>query len=156
MSPSPTDRVRNAVAEALQVEQSRISDDATLIGDLGAESLDLLEVMYRLEQEFGVELPRGEIERNARGELTELEFAPGGVLTGDGLIRLRRVMPEVRADAFVPGLRVQDIPRLMTVATLRRIVEEQLARSPSPTDTADKAVGVHQPAQEVRHELHVY
>jgi acyl carrier protein len=122
------ERVRTAIAEALYVEPDTIREDSRLIADLGMESIDFLDVMFRLEKEFGISVPRGEIERQARGDMSEDEFAVDGVLSPVAIERLRRMMPEVSDAAFTPGLRVRDIPCLFTVKSFVDIVDRQLEK----------------------------
>ena len=120
------ERIRNVVAEALAVDPDDIKHETNLLRDLGAESIDLLDVIFRLEKEFDIRLPRGEIERRTRGTMTDAEFIQDGCLSAAALAQLRTVMPEVPASEFAPGLRLRDLPQLMTVASLERIVSEQL------------------------------
>lgn len=93
--------------------------------DLGAESLDYLDIVFRLEDELGIKIPRGEMEKAARGDLSEEEFAPGGIVSEAGLARLRELLPESR-DAIKPGLRASAILSLFTVETFVKIVKTQL------------------------------
>ena len=86
--------------------------------------------MFQLEQEFGIELTRGEIERAARGDLTDDEFAPAGVISAQGLERLRTLMPEAAAQV-VPGLRREQILSLFTVSTFARMVAAKVAAKSS-------------------------
>jgi acyl carrier protein len=125
---SRSDRIREVIASSLLISEDDIEPDSRLIRDLGAESIDLLDILFRLEQEFDVKLPRGEIERRARGSMSDDEFAKGGVLTEVARERLKEVMPEVSPAELVPGLTLRDIPQLMTVRTLERIVAEAVGR----------------------------
>jgi acyl carrier protein len=120
------ERIVGIVAEALYVDADQIKRESRLIIDLGAESIDFLDIVFRLEHEFGIEIPRGDIERRARGELSAEEFAVGGVLTDAALVRLRLAMPEVAPGDIAPGLMLRDIPKLMTIATFERLVDEQV------------------------------
>ena len=101
--------------------------DARLIDDLGAESLDLLELVFRLERAFDIQITRGEMERAARGDMSDEEFAPAGVISEAGLERLRALMPEAAAH-IQPGLRPFQILGLFSVRTFARIVEAKLAQ----------------------------
>ena len=89
--------------------------------ELGAESLDFLDIVFKLEQTFHIQITRGEMERAARGDMSEDEFAPGGVLSEAGLARLRELMPEAR-DRIGPGLRPREILGLFSVQTFANIV----------------------------------
>lgn len=120
------DRVRAVIADALYVDLEQVEPQANLMADLGAESIDFLDIMFRLEKEFNIKLPRGEVEQKARGQLSDAEFAVEGRLTEAGLANLKAMLPEVKAEAFRPGLHLREIPTLFTVQTFVRMVEEQL------------------------------
>ena len=55
------ENVRNTLVEALAVEPDEVTEDATLQGDLGAESIDFLDIVFRLEKGFNIKIPRGEL-----------------------------------------------------------------------------------------------
>jgi len=59
------EKVKESVVEALGVDEEEVTPDATLFDDLGAESLDLLDIVFRLEKEFGIKIPRGGIQTEA-------------------------------------------------------------------------------------------
>ena len=119
-------RVCQAVAEALALDPSQVLPEHNLFHDLGAESLDLLDVVFKLERSFGIQITRGEMEQAARGDMTEEEFAPQGELSAAGLERLRELMPESAA-RIQPGLRPAQILELFTVSTFATIVHKKLA-----------------------------
>ena len=96
------------------------------MGDLGAESIDFLDIVFRLEKEFSIKIPRGQMEQRARGDLSEEEFAVNGVLQPAGLEQLMKAMPEVDAAEIKQGLTVRDVPTLFTVMTFVTLVNEQL------------------------------
>jgi acyl carrier protein len=123
---STTDQVRAVIADVLFVDLDKVVPSAVVMADLGAESIDFLDIMFRLEKEFNIKLPRGETEQKARGNLTEEEFSVGGRLTTEGLANLRKMMPEVDASAFKPGLHLREIPSIFTVETFIRMVEQNL------------------------------
>jgi acyl carrier protein len=115
-------RVRDCFCEALGLDEDEVELGSRVIDDLGAESLDLLDIVFRLERSFGVKIPRGDLEEQARASLDGEAYEVDGVLTDVALAKLRAAMPEVRAHHFVPGLRVNDVPRLFTVETFQNIV----------------------------------
>ena len=110
------------IADALAREPAEVRLDSRLVADLGAESIDFLDIVFRLEQAFAVRIPRGQILEEARGELSEEEFHTDGVLSAAGLARLREVLDEVAPEFLAPGLRVDDVPYLFTVETLCKAV----------------------------------
>ena len=113
-------KVRDAFAAALGLEDDEVELDAKLIEDLGAESLDFLDIVYRLERAFDIKIPRGGIEGTAQEEAGQYEV--DGILTDDGLAALRQLMPEVPADEFVDGMRVTEVPEVFRVATFYNLV----------------------------------
>ena len=113
--------VRRVVAESLGRRLDEVQLTTVLMGELGAESLDFLDIVFRLERELGIEITRGEMERAARGDLSAEEFAPGGVISEAGLARLRELMPEAR-DQIGPGLRPSTILTLFSAQTFANMV----------------------------------
>ena len=78
------EKVRLLVAEAVGRPAAAVTLDASLVEDLGADSLALLDLVFMLERAFGIQITRGEIERSARGDMSDEEFAPGGVVSETG------------------------------------------------------------------------
>lgn len=115
-------KVREAVAEVLGRELDEIAPNASLMDTLNAESLDFLDLLFRLESAFSIKIPRGGIQRATQGSLTEAEFQVNGVLTPAALERLRILMPEVDPAKFQPGLTARQIPALFTSETFARLV----------------------------------
>ncbi|WP_428268328.1 acyl carrier protein [Haliangium sp.] len=119
------DKVRACIAEALAIELDEVSLGSNLMEELGADSLSYLDIVFRLEQEFDIQITRGEMERAARGDMSEDDFAPGGVISEAGLARLRELMPE-SAERIGPGLRPAEILSLFTTRTFLNMVEGKL------------------------------
>ena len=115
-------RVAAVMADALGCDAEQLGLDVSLIDDLDAESIDFLDMVFRLERAFKVKIPRGKIIEDARGELSEEEFEHKGYLTAPGLARLRTYLSEVPADRFRTPMKVADVPRLFTVETFCRLV----------------------------------
>jgi acyl carrier protein len=115
------DTVRAIVAESLAIDVSQVSPTVSLIEELGAESLDFLDIVFKLERAYDIQITRGELERAARGDMSDDEFAPGGVISEAGLARLRELMPEVAAQ-IKPGLHPGQILSLFTVQTFVHLV----------------------------------
>lgn len=113
--------VRTIVAESLGRKLDDVKLESVLMADLGAESLDFLDIVFRLERDFSIEITRGEMERASRGDMSAEEFAPGGVISEAGLARLRELMPEAR-ERIKPGLRPSTILTLFSVQTFANMV----------------------------------
>ncbi len=114
--------VRQCIADALSVELEDVKIHSNLIDDLGADSLAFLDIVFQIELAFDIEITRGEMERAARGDMSEDEFAPDGVLSEAGLERLRELMPEAK-DRIVEGLKPQMILTLFTTQTFVNMVQ---------------------------------
>jgi len=117
--------VRECIAAALSVDLEAVPLDANLMHDLGADSLSFLDIVFRLEQTFDIQITRGEMERSAKGDMSDDEFAPGGVISEAGLARLRSLIPESAA-RVQPGLRPGQILSLFTARTFLNMVEGKL------------------------------
>lgn len=115
-------KVREIIADVLVVDEDDVSLQSRLIADLGAESIDFLDLVFQLEKEFGIKIPRGQLEKNARGDLAEDEFEKAGVLTVKGMQALKNYLSEVPQENFKQNLRVNEIPMLFTVETFCKLV----------------------------------
>jgi acyl carrier protein len=115
-------KVAQIVADALGCEVEDVKPKESLIEGLDAESIDFLDLVFRLERGFGVKIPRGKIVEDARGPLSEAEFESKGVVTEAGLQRLRSFLTEVPAERFKTPLKAADIPRLFTPETFCKVV----------------------------------
>ena len=71
-------QVTKIIADALYVEIREVTPNTSLVKDLGAESIDFLDIIFRLEKHFSIKIPKGEIERRAQGTLSADEFAING------------------------------------------------------------------------------
>ena len=109
------------VAEALARGVDTIAVTSNLMEDLGAESLDFLDIVFKVEQRFAIQITRGEMERAARGDMSDEDFAPKGVISPRGLDRLRELMPEA-GPRIKEGLRPAQILGLFSVQTFVNIV----------------------------------
>lgn len=118
-------KVADTIADALACDVEKVKLDASLINDLGAESIDFLDIVFRLERAFKVKIPRGKIVEEARGELSEAEFERGGVVSEAGLARLKKFLNEVPAERFKSPLKSAEIPKLFTVETFCKMVIRQ-------------------------------
>ena len=122
-------RVRKVIAESLCVELDEVTTASNLIKDLGAESIDFLDIMFRLEKEFEIKIPQREIERQARGDMQPEEFEIDGILQPKGVVRLRELIPEIDPTAWRVGMALRELPSLFTVAVFCGIVQRKLSGS---------------------------
>lgn len=115
-------KVAQIVSDALGCEPDEVKPQSSLIVDLDAESIDFLDLVFRLEKGFGVKIPRGKIVEDARGPLAEAEFETKGIVTEAGLARLREFLSEVPTERFKTPLKAADVPRLFTTETFCKVV----------------------------------
>jgi acyl carrier protein len=119
-------KVSATLVEALNVDEDEIKPTATLQGDLGAESIDFLDIVFRLEREFGIKIPRGELfpESIFQGDP---EFVQNGRVTPRGLEELRTRMPFADLSRFEQNPEVSGISDLFTVEMITRYIQGKLA-----------------------------
>jgi len=123
-------KVAGIMADALGCDADQVKPDSSLINDLKAESIDFLDIVFRLERAFKIKIPRDKIVEEARGGLSEAEFEKGGVVTEAGVERLRLVLSEVPAERFTSPLNVANIPHLFTTETFCKLaIRQQRAAS---------------------------
>jgi acyl carrier protein len=118
-------KVSATLVEALNVEEDEIKPDATLQGDLGAESIDFLDIVFRLEREFGIKIPRNELfpESIFQGDP---EFVQNGKVTAKGLKELREKMPFADIAKFEQNPELTAISDLFTVEMITKYIEGKL------------------------------
>jgi acyl carrier protein len=121
-------KVSAALVEALNVDEDEIQPSATLQGDLGAESIDFLDIVFRLEREFGIKIPRGELfpESIFQGDP---DFVQNGKVTDKGLAELRVRMPFADLTEFEKDRRVSHFGDVFTVDLIARYIQGKVAAS---------------------------
>ncbi len=117
-------KVQAALVDALGVEQEEVTPEATLVGDLGAESIDFLDIVFRLEKAFDIKIPQNELV--PQDILTNAQYVKDGRLTPEGLAALQQRIPFVDLSKFAENPVVQDFPNVMTVGDICRYVEMKL------------------------------
>ena len=117
--------VRETLVDALAVEPDEVTEDATLTGDLGAESIDFLDIVFRLEKSFEIKIPRGELFPDDL--LNNPDFVSNGKFTPTGLEQIKKAMPHPDFTEFEDDPDVNKMPDLFTVKTLVNYIEWKLA-----------------------------
>ena len=107
------EKVQEALVDALGVDDDEVNRGATLVGDLGAESIDFLDIVFKLEKSFDINIERTELA--PEDILTNGEYVKDGVVTADGMAELKRRMPWADMSQFEQNPRVQDFGNLLTV-----------------------------------------
>lgn len=110
------EKVQAALVDALGVDDDEVTREATLVGDLGAESIDFLDIVFKLEKAFDITIPREEL--SPEDILTNSQYVQDGVVTPEGIAELKRRMDWADLSKFEKNPRVQDFGNLLTVGDL--------------------------------------
>ena len=117
-------KVQEALVEALGVDDDEVSREAILVGDLGAESIDFLDIVFKLEKSFGINIERTELA--PEDILTDSQYVQDGVVTAAGMAELKSRMPWANMSEFEENPRVQDFGNLLTVGDLCSYVGSEI------------------------------
>ena len=118
--------VQEAVVGALGVSEDEAGPDATLMDDLGAESIDLLDILFRVERSTGVKIQASDLGEYMQGGLPDDKFSDDNeAITPEGMEHLKKVMPQIDADALQGQLKAEDVIKHFTVANLATMVAER-------------------------------
>ncbi|WDQ18719.1 acyl carrier protein [Rhodopirellula sp. P2] len=117
-------KVQEALVDALGVDDDEATREATLVGDLGAESIDFLDIVFKLEKAFDIQIPREEL--SPEDILTNSQYVQDGVVTADGMAELKKRMPWADLSKFQENPRVQDFGNLLTVGDLCNYVNSKV------------------------------
>ena len=127
MSPAEIElKVRAIIADSLCVELDEVTLKSSLVRDLGAESIDFLDIMFRLENEFNIKIPQREIENQARGGIAPEDFEKDMVLQEKGAERLRSLLPEIPKEDIYAGMSMRELPAKFTVEVFCNIVKRKI------------------------------
>ena len=118
--------VQEVLVDALGVDDDEVTTEATLMGDLGAESIDFLDVVFRLEKTFSIKIPREEL-FPAESLMNNPEFVNNGKLTEKGLDELREKMPHTNLLGFENDPDINKLGDLFTVGAIVNYVEGKLS-----------------------------
>jgi len=118
-------KVKEALMDALGVDEEEVTEEATMVGDLGAESIDFLDIVFKLEKAFEISIPRDELFPD--DILTNAEFISDGKVTPEGLEQLKARMPFADLTKFESNPLVQDFGNLLTVKDLCKYVETKIS-----------------------------
>jgi acyl carrier protein len=120
--------VRDVLVDALGVDDDEVTTQATLMRDLGAESIDFLDIVFRLEKAFGIKIPREEL-FPAESLMGDPEYVNNGKLTEKGLTELREKMSHTDLAEFENNPDINKLADLFTVGAIVNYVEAKLANS---------------------------
>ena len=118
------EKVREALVDALGVDDDEVTPKATLVGDLGAESIDFLDIVFRLEKSFDIKIPRGEL--FPEDILTNTDYVTDGKINAEGLTELKKRMPFADLRKFEENPVVQEFATSLTVQDMCNYVESKV------------------------------
>lgn len=118
-------QVQGVLVDALGVDDNEVTPEATLMGDLGAESIDFLDIVFRLEKAFGIKIPREEL-FPAESLMNNPQFVSNGKLTKAGLTELRKKIPHTDITSFENDPDINKLGNLFTVNAIVNYVEGKL------------------------------
>jgi acyl carrier protein len=120
--------VQGVLVDALGVDDDEVTPTATLSGDLGAESIDYLDIVFRLEKAFNVKIPRGELfPEDMEAVRNDPRYVQAGKVTPEGLAEFKRRMPYTDFTDFEKDPQVENAQSLLTVNTIVNYVQAKLA-----------------------------
>jgi acyl carrier protein len=120
------DKVRETLVDALGVDDDEVTQNATLVGDLGAESIDFLDIVFRLEKNFNVKIPRGELFPENLAS-ADSGFVKDGVVTERGIAELRSRLPHANVEKLAADPKVENIQDLFTVQMIVNFLQSKLS-----------------------------
>jgi acyl carrier protein len=118
-------KVREVLIDALGVDEEEVTPEAKLVADLGAESIDFLDIVFRLEKAFGIKINQSDLFPD--NVLNNPEYVKDGKVTDTGVAELRKKMPHVNLDAFAANPAVDEFSNIFTVETLVKFVLSKTA-----------------------------
>ncbi|MBX9787636.1 MAG: acyl carrier protein [Pirellulales bacterium] len=117
-------KIRTALVEALGVDEDEVTPEATLTGDLGAESIDFLDIVFRLEKAFDIKIPRGEL--FPESIMTDPQYVKDGKFTQAGVDELRKRMPFADIEEFAKNPVAREFGNLFTVDMVAKYIESKV------------------------------
>ena len=120
------EEVREVLVDALGLDDDEVTENATLMSDLGAESIDFLDIVFRLEKSFGIKIPREEL-FPAESLISNPEFVSNGKLTDKGIAEFKQRMPHSDLSALQENPDINRLPDLFTVGSVVNFVDLKLS-----------------------------
>ena len=144
--------IKSILKETLMCDDEEVSEGATLVGDLGAESIDFLEMVFQLQENFSIEIDRSEL--FPEDILANEQYVQEGVVSEAGLTALGERMPFMDLSTFSADPRIADFGNLMTVGDLCKFIVSKTGSDEVPADeapaeeAAEEAPAEEAPAEE--------
>jgi len=120
-----TGKVQEALIEALGVDDDEATPEATLIDDLGAESIDFLDIIFRLEKAFDIKIVREEL-FPGDDVISNADFIVDGKVTQAGIDEMKKRLPHLDLSDFESDPDVNKIPDLFTVKMIINFIDSKI------------------------------
>lgn len=117
------------IQEVTGARADQVKMSSNLMEDLGAESIDLLDLSFLIEETFGIAIEADEFERQASGQIPGGQYERDGYLTPEAIVELRKALPEVPPGKIHPGLRKIEVPAVLNVAVFVHLIQRKQART---------------------------
>lgn len=121
------EKVQETLAGALGVDKSEVKHQSSLTRDLGAESIDFIDIIFRLEKTFDIKIPSGDLFPG--NILNDVRFVQAGVVTPAGLDELRQKLPYLDVDSFAKDPQVSRMAEFFTVQMILNYINDRLAKN---------------------------
>jgi acyl carrier protein len=118
------EKVKNCLVDALGVDDDEVTPTASIMGDLGAESIDWLDIVFKLEKAFGIKISQSEL--SPEDILTSTEYVQDGKVNAAGLEKLKQRMPFLDLTKFIANPAVNEFSGLLTVQDMVRFVQSKV------------------------------
>jgi len=118
------------ICEVTGAREGEVTMDSNLMADLGAESIDLLDLSFLIEETFGIAIEADEFERQASRQIPDGRYEQDGCLTPEAIEELRKALPEVPPERLRPGLRKIEVPSVLNVAVFVHLIQRKMASRP--------------------------
>jgi acyl carrier protein len=120
-------KVRESIVDALGVEEDEVAPESSLVGDLGAESIDFLDIVFRLEKSFDVKIPRGDLFPD--DIFSSPEYVQGGKLTEAGFGQLKDRMPHADLSQMSSTPAIAEVANIVTVDAVVNYLERKIGEN---------------------------
>ena len=117
-------KVQEVLEDALGVDEDEVTAQAKLVEDLGAESIDFLDIVFRLEKAFGIKIEQSEL--FPENVLNDPNYVQDGKVTDNGMAELRNRLPHANLDEFDQSRDVEDFANVFTVDAIVKFVQAKL------------------------------
>lgn len=116
------------IREVTGARVDQVTMTSNLMEDLGAESIDLLDLSFLIEETFGITIEADEFESQASAQIPGGQYERDGVLTHEAVEELKKALPEVPLEKFRPGLKAIEVPSVLNVAVFVHLIQRKVAQ----------------------------